>query len=109
MIRRPPRSTLFPYTTLFRSLEIYVPYPPATQADHGVPVARERQLEDHAEDAIVVVLDLGLEAFAAVQDQRLDWFHDRGALIADISRCGMFEGGLFQSACVQELTQLVET
>src|SRR3989442_7307088 len=24
MIRRPPRSTLFPYTTLFRSLGIYV-------------------------------------------------------------------------------------
>src|SRR5256885_5345901 len=23
MIRRPPRSTLFPYTTLFRSLEIF--------------------------------------------------------------------------------------
>src|SRR2546421_6724649 len=23
MIRRPPRSTLFPYTTLFRSLEFY--------------------------------------------------------------------------------------
>src|SRR2546429_7841283 len=25
MIRRPPRSTLFPYTTLFRSLPILVP------------------------------------------------------------------------------------
>src|SRR5947209_17146759 len=25
MIRRPPRSTLFPYTTLFRSLSRYVP------------------------------------------------------------------------------------
>src|SRR5256885_17026757 len=25
MIRRPPRSTLFPYTTLFRSLEGHVP------------------------------------------------------------------------------------
>src|SRR2546429_6088482 len=25
MIRRPPRSTLFPYTTLFRSLFVYVP------------------------------------------------------------------------------------
>src|SRR5256885_13312374 len=25
MIRRPPRSTLFPYTTLFRSLTEYVP------------------------------------------------------------------------------------
>src|SRR2546429_2965238 len=24
MIRRPPRSTLFPYTTLFRSLQYYV-------------------------------------------------------------------------------------
>src|SRR5438445_2031949 len=26
MIRRPPRSTLFPYTTLFRSLNIYNNY-----------------------------------------------------------------------------------
>src|SRR2546430_6357052 len=30
MIRRPPRSTLFPYTTLFRSLFV--------AADHGVSV-----------------------------------------------------------------------
>src|SRR3712207_6933923 len=30
MIRRPPRSTLFPYTTLFRSkLRIELPYDPA--------------------------------------------------------------------------------
>src|SRR3712207_9181405 len=35
MIRRPPRSTLFPYTTLFRS--------PALQAEHGP--ARARVLE----------------------------------------------------------------
>src|SRR2546430_10263499 len=26
MIRRPPRSTLFPYTTLFRSVHIYLPF-----------------------------------------------------------------------------------
>src|SRR2546422_4490632 len=25
MIRRPPRSTLFPYTTLFRSIKIHMP------------------------------------------------------------------------------------
>src|SRR2546422_1577220 len=25
MIRRPPRSTLFPYTTLFRSVQVFVP------------------------------------------------------------------------------------
>src|SRR5256885_12645748 len=37
MIRRPPRSTLFPYTTLFRSLaghgEAILHRPPAEQAD----------------------------------------------------------------------------
>src|SRR5256885_4882750 len=27
MIRRPPRSTLFPYTTLFRSVRIINPFP----------------------------------------------------------------------------------
>src|SRR5256885_17215421 len=29
MIRRPPRSTLFPYTTLFRSMKTPVPQKPA--------------------------------------------------------------------------------
>src|SRR5260370_22493517 len=29
MIRRPPRSTLFPYTTLFRSLFVFLPANPA--------------------------------------------------------------------------------
>src|SRR2546430_15031771 len=30
MIRRPPRSTLFPYTTLFRSLDLAVAVSPST-------------------------------------------------------------------------------
>src|SRR5260370_28322345 len=34
MIRRPPRSTLFPYTTLFRSLEFF---------KHQPPIARQLQ------------------------------------------------------------------
>src|SRR2546423_4801005 len=34
MIRRPPRSTLFPYTTLFRSWHVGSPRP----APHGLPV-----------------------------------------------------------------------
>src|SRR2546430_10463388 len=44
MIRRPPRSTLFPYTTLFRSADqgaglakIVVDHP---RLDHGQPFAR---------------------------------------------------------------------
>src|SRR3712207_9364633 len=46
MIRRPPRSTLFPYTTLFRSHEIVSFQPtvaairsgPEILADHFIPV-----------------------------------------------------------------------
>src|SRR2546421_6965236 len=34
MIRRPPRSTLFPYTTLFRSR---LPHPGAAARDHRPP------------------------------------------------------------------------
>src|SRR3712207_8483454 len=37
MIRRPPRSTLFPYTTLFRSLE-----PDAGAADLGGEIIRHQ-------------------------------------------------------------------
>src|SRR3712207_8651657 len=32
MIRRPPRSTLFPYTTLFRSLSFHLPNKPGSRA-----------------------------------------------------------------------------
>src|SRR2546430_7833651 len=42
MIRRPPRSTLFPYTTLFRSLEHRTfRRPAAEQHDHGRRYARQ--------------------------------------------------------------------
>src|SRR2546425_6088265 len=45
MIRRPPRSTLFPYTTLFRSLE-------TPHATHAQPSGRDiRGGETNAADA----------------------------------------------------------
>src|SRR3712207_8120538 len=40
MIRRPPRSTLFPYTTLFRSDEELVRAWPAARPDARRPAAR---------------------------------------------------------------------
>src|SRR5437588_2896654 len=40
MIRRPPRSTLFPYTTLFRSLQNYLECLVRSGAESGVHVAR---------------------------------------------------------------------
>src|SRR5690349_22779102 len=44
MIRRPPRSTLFPYTTLFRSLVIIVAFVSALRKAFAVirPIFRER-------------------------------------------------------------------
>src|SRR3712207_6847460 len=42
MIRRPPRSTLFPYTTLFRSLGVHVQLAEqAEQLDQGRPGGRD--------------------------------------------------------------------
>src|SRR2546428_7926942 len=44
MIRRPPRSTLFPYTTLFRSgADVLRPHEGFRDRD-GVPVAQHRAL-----------------------------------------------------------------
>src|SRR5256885_3711081 len=43
MIRRPPRSTLFPYTTLFRSRNV-----PRTGADRPLQRQRRRQDQDPA-------------------------------------------------------------
>src|SRR3712207_8191729 len=45
MIRRPPRSTLFPYTTLFRS-------PALDHAVHGVVAVRHRPASWRTHDAL---------------------------------------------------------
>src|SRR2546427_877635 len=44
MIRRPPRSTLFPYTTLFRSLELQLPDHPDQLDLAGEPPDDEAQV-----------------------------------------------------------------
>src|SRR3989454_1554552 len=56
MIRRPPRSTLFPYTTLFRSIRV--------NASHGTPelragwVAAVRRAAEAAGAPVAVLMDL---------------------------------------------------
>src|SRR2546422_9431000 len=61
MIRRPPRSTLFPYTTLFRSLGVQDLVPEAAPLEH----ARQRLGNVHVDGAhedrqttLVLSLDL---------------------------------------------------
>src|SRR3989441_12611031 len=55
MIRRPPRSTLFPYTTLFRSrLEVHEPpVDAAMPLEHGDAFCLRRVSGDHRPDAQV--------------------------------------------------------
>src|SRR3989449_7043548 len=49
MIRRPPRSTLFPYTTLFRSHVVHLP--PQLEHVRGVAAGPERGCECARRDA----------------------------------------------------------
>src|SRR3712207_8069130 len=43
MMRRPPRSTLFPYTTLFRSVAAVAAAGPLPGGDGATPAAGQRQ------------------------------------------------------------------
>src|SRR2546425_12160267 len=57
MIRRPPRSTLFPYTTLFRSLSVL---PPDRTASVGEEIRLDvtvTNIEDLAEGTLTVSYD----------------------------------------------------
>src|ERR1039457_7330578 len=46
MIRRPPRSTLFPYTTLFRS----IPATPAFPPEYHNPLRNATRSEEHTSE-----------------------------------------------------------
>src|SRR2546422_5042834 len=60
MIRRPPRSTLFPYTTLFRSLVGGVA-PPVEEPEHsGEPRAVKRTADEPAERRAVRLACFGV-------------------------------------------------
>src|SRR5256885_12159367 len=50
MIRRPPRSTLFPYTTLFRSTRPSSNTRTRSVTAHGCPTRRTRRSEEHTSE-----------------------------------------------------------
>src|SRR2546425_4949128 len=62
MIRRPPRSTLFPYTTLFRSQRV-------TPARLVVERVEEQSLDDHAVGSLPGDLLLARQAIVARSEE----------------------------------------
>src|SRR6266571_2202655 len=61
MIRRPPRSTLFPYTTLFRSWAGTLLLPPATLEDSGSITPRSEEHTSELQSHVNLVCRLLLE------------------------------------------------
>src|SRR5438874_575124 len=78
------------------------------QLNDRVRTARKRQLKDHAKHAVVVILDLGIEALATVEHQRLDPLHHRRALVLDVSGGRMFEASLLTPRA-KDVAQSVKT
>src|SRR2546421_9252350 len=73
MIRRPPRSTLFPYTTLFRSLEAGVQVPQVRDhPDHGLAVQLDHEPQHAVRGGVqrlVVELDRSEEHTSELQSR----------------------------------------
>src|SRR2546430_11588003 len=84
MIRRPPRSTLFPYTTLFRSIEQVGEEPDEPQqrqgderAHHADQGGHRRQRQDAAVGREVAEAIVGLEIDP--KSTRLDSSHSQNS------------------------------
>src|SRR2546427_8233339 len=69
MIRRPPRSTLFPYTTLFRSARLAPQL--ERQRDAGHDGDHVPQVRDLAEEASLEVVEVDVELAPAGRTPRL--------------------------------------
>src|SRR5256885_8436436 len=63
MIRRPPRSTLFPYTTLFRSVQL---------AFDNINVDDKEESKGYGVDHVKVVEGLGCKAIRVHRPEDLD-------------------------------------
>src|SRR2546427_8436929 len=82
MIRRPPRSTLFPYTTLFRS--------PPSHADPADSRVRDRLVRGRRERAVGEDVDLGAWVGADQRTRRPDGLAEPGREVPGLR---LAEGG----------------
>src|SRR5258707_10766899 len=77
MIRRPPRSTLFPYTTLFRSggvlfIDEAYELTPRSDNDYGAEAIAEllTQMENHRDELIVIAAGRSEEHTSELQSRQ---------------------------------------
>src|SRR5438034_8157682 len=75
MIRRPPRSTLFPYTTLFRSGGVYTFMMNTVQAWTGQPEARPKWFPGASFRATITAEYLGVGYIIDRKTTRLNSSH----------------------------------
>src|SRR5712692_4971439 len=90
------------------AFKVHIPHPAAAQTDQRVPVPREGQFENHAQHAIVVVLDLSFQTFTTFQNQRFNRLDDRGPLVANVAWSRMLEAGLLEGPRTENLAELIE-
>src|SRR2546429_9714970 len=88
------------------TLKVRVRGPAARELYQGVPVAGEGELENQADHAVVVVLNVAFEALTAFEDQGLQSLLDGRALVADVSRGLVLEAGR-RSPGTEDIAQLV--
>src|SRR3989442_4742865 len=85
MIRRPPRSTLFPYTTLFRSLPVRLPGPRRLGQGRG---RRARHLLEHRPGELGAHLPRLPEEVLVREDHQREQPRQRRGLPAGAERAG---------------------
>src|SRR2546430_5280709 len=72
MIRRPPRSTLFPYTTLFRSVDVRPQHPERRPDPNALAVRPAGQLDPRLDVAVLEVAGDGLDGGVDPRREVLD-------------------------------------
>src|SRR2546430_7255487 len=90
MIRRPPRSTLFPYTTLFRSDIIGKLAPNHNR--QVIPYLDSRQIDNAATSSLPDLPDV-----TSKERQYFEFFRSRTAA----EMCGQFESNFWDSLVLQ--------
>src|SRR5690554_7553329 len=93
MIRRPPRSTLFPYTTLFRSHLV------RNSVDHGVemPDVREQRGKPRVGTVVLSAEQEGDHILLTIQD-------DGNGMDANVLRRKAVEKGVMEQDAADRLT-----